>query len=61
VGKLVRLWVFLAITGSMAACSESSVGPRDFDDAPLDPNSYVDRGTLDPNGDADGGTLDPNG
>ena len=48
--KLARLFVFLAITGSMAACGESLVGLPDFDDGPLDPNSYVDYGILDPNG-----------
>ena len=46
--KLARLFVFLAITGSMVACGESPVGLSD--DGPLDPNSYVDYGILDPNG-----------
>ena len=46
--KLARLFVFLAITGSMAACGESLVGLPDFDDGP--PSSYVDYGILDPNG-----------
>ena len=48
--KLMRLWVFLAVTGSMAACGQSLVGLPDSDDGSLDPSSYVDYGILDPNG-----------
>ena len=41
--KLVRLWVFLAITGLMAACGDSPVGlAGDCDEGTLDPNSYCD-------------------
>ena len=41
--KLVRLWVFLAITGLMAACGESPVD-LSYDDCSgvPDPNSYCD-------------------
>jgi hypothetical protein len=43
--KLVRLWVFLAITGLMAACGDSPVGLADnCEDGVVDPNSYCEPG-----------------
>ena len=40
--KLMRLWVFLAITGIMTACGESPAGLAWDCGGGMDPNSYCD-------------------